>query len=213
MRARRAPLMAMLIALLPAHALAQAATTPVEAIRAAALAGLGLAPGQGEAVVDRQLRLAACTQPLVAAPRNARTAEVRCPDTPGWRLFVPVRAVAGVRAMAATPGAGGRADVATSPDTPGVLTRTVSLSSAGALADTALLQAHGVPADTAPTPSFTVRRGDPVVIVARLGASEVRMAGRAMGIPGPGGTVAVQNTSSQRVLRGRLVGEGLVEVR
>lgn len=185
----RARLAVVLIALLPAHALAQAATTPVEAIRAAALAGLGLAPGQGEAVVDRQLRLAACAQPLVGTPRNARTAEVRCPDTPGWRLFVPVRAVAGTRAIAGTPVAGGI-------PTP---------TGAG-------LQAQAPLADTAAVPAFTVRRGDPVVIVARLGTSEVRMAGRALGSPGPGGTVAVQNASSQRVLRGRLVGDGLVEV-
>lgn len=206
-------LLALGVALAPARASAQAATTPVDAIRAAALAGLGLAPGQGEAVVDRQLRLAVCTQPLIAAPRNARTAEVRCPDTPGWRLFVPVR-VAGVRAVAAAPGVSGGGNVAPAAhQASAVPTHTASTPSSGALTDTAPLQAHVVPVDTAPTPAFTVRRGDPVVILARLGASEVRMAGRAMGSPGPGGTVAVQNTSSQRVLRGRLVGEGLVEVR
>ena len=57
-----------------------------------------------------------------------------------------------------------------------------------------------------------LRRGDPVVLVARTGGVEVRMEGRALGSVQAGGRIAVENTASHRVLRGRVVGEGEVEI-
>lgn len=65
----------------------------------------------------------------------------------------------------------------------------------------------------APQPEFApLRRGDPVVIVARTQGIEVRMDGRALGPAQAGGRVAVENTASHRVLRGRVVADGVVEV-
>lgn len=57
-----------------------------------------------------------------------------------------------------------------------------------------------------------LRRGDPVVLVSRSGGVEVRMPGRALGPAQVGGQVAVQNSASNRVLRGRLAAEGVVEL-
>ena len=57
-----------------------------------------------------------------------------------------------------------------------------------------------------------LRRGDPVVLVSRTGGVEVRMPGRALGPAQTGGRIGVENVSSRRVLRGRLIAEGLVEL-
>jgi flagellar basal body P-ring formation protein FlgA len=57
-----------------------------------------------------------------------------------------------------------------------------------------------------------LRRGDPVVLVSRTGGVEVRMPGRALGPAQSGGRISVENVSSRRVLRGRLVAEGTVEL-
>lgn len=63
-------------------------------IRDAALAAVQAGPG-AEAVVASGLRLVACRQPLAATASSSVLAEVRCPDTPGWRLYVPIRAATG----------------------------------------------------------------------------------------------------------------------
>lgn len=78
---------------------ARDALQPLQPIRDAALTALG-ADASARAMVAPGLRLAACSQPLVAAASGAATAEVRCPDTPGWRLYVPVRPAAGAVARA-----------------------------------------------------------------------------------------------------------------
>jgi len=76
------------------------ALQPVQPIRDAALAAVQ-ADASSQALVAPGLRLAACSQPLVATANSPTVADVRCPDTPGWRLFVPVRPATGPR-MAAT---------------------------------------------------------------------------------------------------------------
>jgi flagella basal body P-ring formation protein FlgA len=57
-----------------------------------------------------------------------------------------------------------------------------------------------------------LERGDPVVLVSRIGGIEVRVAGRSLGRAEPGEAVSVENTQSRRIIRGRLVGNGIVEV-
>jgi flagella basal body P-ring formation protein FlgA len=57
-----------------------------------------------------------------------------------------------------------------------------------------------------------LKRGDPVVLVSRAGGIEVRVGGRALGAALPGAVVAVENLTSRRIVRGRVVGEGVVEV-
>ena len=86
------------LACAPDGARAQA-LQPVQAIREAALAAVQ-ADASSQAMVAPGLRLAACTQPLVAAANSPTVADVRCPDTPGWRLFVPVRPAPASRLMA-----------------------------------------------------------------------------------------------------------------
>lgn len=139
------------------------------AIQQAALTALQAGPGT-QAMVAPGLRLAACRQPLVAVPSTPTVADVRCPDAPGWRLFVPVR-----NAPAAGP------------------------------------SAAGAPADGG-APAVIVKRGDPVVLRARIGNSEIRMGGRALGQAMAGNVVNVENDSSHRIIRGRLNADGTVDV-
>ncbi|MFN7182927.1 MAG: flagella basal body P-ring formation protein FlgA [Thermomonas haemolytica] len=142
------------------------------AIQQAALTALQAGPG-AQAMVAPGLRLAACRQPLVAVPSTPTVADVRCPDTPGWRLFVPVRNAP--LAMAASPAAA------------------------------------GAPADGG-SPAVIVKRGDPVVLRARIGNSEIRMGGRALGQAMAGNILNVENDSSHRIIRGRLNADGTVDV-
>jgi flagella basal body P-ring formation protein FlgA len=53
--------------------------------------------------LDRRLRLAPCISPLALSWRTPRreTVVVECPDTGGWRLFVPVAASGAVAAAPA----------------------------------------------------------------------------------------------------------------
>lgn len=162
-------------------ALAQTGLQSLQAIRDAAIAALRSEPGS-QAMVAPGLRLAECTQPLVASPAGAATAEVRCADAPGWRLFVPVRRKPVARQQ---PGASALTAGGTTPVT--------------------------APAETA-APAVTVKRGDPVVLRASFGGTEVRMGGRALGPAVAGATVNVENESSHRIVRGRLAPDGTVEV-
>jgi flagella basal body P-ring formation protein FlgA len=194
--------------------------TPTSAIVQAAESALGGAGTHVQATVDPSLRMPACSRPLTGTALGPRMAEVRCPDAPGWRLTVPARVrremdvvvlTAPVRAgqpIDAAQLAVQRRDVATGTgvgmaDPSQVAGRTARRSlpagavvSAGDLADGA----------------GALKRGDPVVLVSRAGGIEVRVGGRAIGAALPGAVVAVENLTSRRIVRGRVVGEGVVEV-
>lgn len=156
---------------------------PVDSIRAAAIAALQ-ADASAQAMVAPGLRLAACTQALSATPSGAATAQVRCADTPGWRLYVPVRRKSAKKVPA--PAAG--------------------IPTAASTVAPALPVADPLP------PAVTVKRGDPVVLRAAMGGIEIRMGGRALGPAIAGATVNVENESSHRIVRGRLGPDGTVEV-
>lgn len=64
---------------------------PLAEIRSAAIAALGAGDDQAKATLDPALRLARCSQPLQAVASGSKMAQVRCADSPGWRLYVPVR--------------------------------------------------------------------------------------------------------------------------
>lgn len=162
-----------LLALLAASAAAQAqqATQPLEPIRQAALAALQ-ADGDAQAMIAPGLRLAPCGQALIAVPSGAAVAEVRCADTPGWRLYVPVRRTATATAQARTPDA----------------------------------------VEDSPESAVMVKRGDPVMLRAGIGGTEVRMGGKALGQARTGGILNVENDSSHRIVRGRLLADGSVQV-
>lgn len=170
------PLLAVVLILAATTAArAQASFQTVASIRAAAQA---VVAGDAGVVVDEALRMPACSQPLIAAVANARNVQVRCPDAPGWQLYVPVR-------TAATAPVGRRLPMAgTAPQA----------------------QAAASGAD------YAVQRGDPVVLVSRAGGIEVRMSGRALGPANAAGQVNVENAGSRRIIRGRLVAAGVVEV-
>jgi len=202
----------------PANAAGANAWHPPEAIRAAAIAAVG-APVDAEATLDRALRLPRCTQPLQASASGPRTALVRCPDPPGWRVYVPVQvhreADVVVLAAPASPGTPitaqqlivQRRDVASLPGTP--FRDPAALSGR---VPRRLLAAGSVPTESDFVAGATLRRGDPVVLVARAGGVEVRMQGRALGPAQAGGRITVENTASRRILRGQLGTDGTVEV-
>jgi flagella basal body P-ring formation protein FlgA len=154
--------------LLAATAVAGAqAVQPLQPIRDVALAALQ-ADASAQAMVAPGLRLPACHQPLTASASGPTVADVRCPDSPGWRLFVPLRLGAEAR----------------------------SPQAAEENRDLAVM----------------VKRGDPVVLRASIGGTEVRMGGRALGQARVGGILNVENDSSHRIIRGRLAADGSVEV-
>jgi len=192
---------------------------PLAEIRSAAIAALGAGDDQAKATLDPALRLARCSQPLQAVASGSKMAQVRCADSPGWRLYVPVRirreadvVVLTVAAASGVPIAAnqltvqrrevGQAAGATFSDPAALIGRIPSRSLAPGLVPTEADLALGAP----------LRRGDPVVLVSRIGGVEVRMQGRAMGAAQAGGVIVVENTASRRILRGRVVADGVVEV-
>ncbi len=192
---------------------------PLADIRGAAIAALGARADQAQVTLDPALRLARCSQPLQAVASGSQMAQVRCADTPGWRLYVPVRirreadvVVLTVAAASGVPIAAnqlavqrreiGQAAGATFSDPAALVGRIPSRALAPGLVPTEADLALGVP----------LRRGDPVVLVSRTGGVEVRMQGRALAPAQPGGVIAVENIASRRILRGRVVADGVVEV-
>lgn len=180
----------------------------VESIRAAALATLGEGES-GEANLDANLRLPACTQALQARVTANTTVEVACPQAGGWRLFVPVkvrreqqvlvlaRGVAAGETLAA-------ADISTVKRDTARLAGAVLLKPEAAVGRVArrALSAGSLLSATDLVAPRTVRRGDNVALVSRRGGVEVRMAGKALGDAGEGERVSVENLSSRRVVQG-----------
>lgn len=196
---------------------AEAVFSGAEHIRQVAVAATGADPAMVEARIDPRVRMAACRQPLVGAVMSARMVSVRCPDTPGWRLFVPVsvRRVSEVAVLAREVEAGQpiaaedmrierRESHAGQPlHDAGTMVGSVAqrrLPAGAALNDGDL--ASGPP----------LKRGDPVVLVSRFAGAEIRMEGRAMGAAAQDGVVAVENVATRKIIRGRWRGDGVVEV-
>lgn len=200
------------------HAGAREITPPAD-IAAAALSALGLQGTGSEARVDQALRLSACAAPLVAVATGPRTVQVACNDVPGWRVYVPVRVSRNAPVAVLTrPVAAGEsitpADVA-------IRERRIGGADPDALADPALVVGQTATRALAPGATLAqadlaegrlLQRGDPVVLVSRAGGIEVRMQGRSLGRAAPGEAVAVENTGSRRIVRGRWAGDGRVEV-
>ena len=199
-------------------AAAQGITPPAD-IAAAALSALGLQDTASEARVDQALRLAACGSPLAATATGPRTVQVACNDTPGWRIYVPVRvsrqaAVAVLTRPVAAGEAITAADVAVRQRGIGAADPESLLDPEQVIGQTATraLAPGAALAGTDVAEGRLLQRGDPVVLVSRAGGIEVRMQGRSLGRAAPGDTVAVENTGSRRIVRGRLVADGVVEV-
>ncbi|CAG4970268.1 flagellar basal body P-ring formation chaperone FlgA [Novilysobacter luteus] len=192
--------------------------TPPAAIRAAAIAAVGGTAANAEASVDPNLRMAACSSPLQAVPTSARVVHVRCPDQPGWQLYVPVQ-VRDVEQVLVVTGPVQAGETITADM---LAMRRRDMAGAGdGFADAAALVGQTANRSLAPGAAPTaddvvegpmLRRGDPVVLVSRAGGIEVRVAGRALGRAARGGAISVENLQSRRIVRGRVVGAGVVEV-
>lgn len=220
-RGRHHAVLGLLLALVGAAGPALATTMqPLDTIAEAAIGALGAGDAQSaEAVLAPTLRLARCSQPLQAVATGPTTAQVRCDDSPGWKLYVPVRVrreaeVVVLRAPAAS-------GVPITADQLVVQTRDIGDAAGATFTDPSALVgrvpsralAPGVvPTEHDLSLGTPLRRGDPVVLVSRTGGVEVRMPGRALGPAQAGGRIGVENVSSRRVLRGRLVAEGIVEL-
>jgi flagella basal body P-ring formation protein FlgA len=206
-----------------AGAAGAAGARPIQALAAiaeAAVDAVGAGDAQAaEAVLDPSLRLAHCMQPLKAVATGPTTAQVRCDDAPGWRLYVPVRIrrEADVVVMR-TPAATG---VPIAADQLVVQRRDIGAAAAATFVDPAdlvgrvpsrALAPGVVPTEADLALGAPLRRGDPVVLVSRTGGIEVRAPGRALGPAQAGGRIGVENVATRRVLRGRLVAEGIVEL-
>lgn len=211
----------LLLASLALMAHAADGVTPVADILKAAEAVLGGGTGaQVQARVDAAVRMPACAQPLQAVATGPRMAEVRCPDAGGWRLTVParVRREADVVVLTAPVRAGAMIDAAQL----AVQHRDIANGSGVGMSDPTQVAGHvarrAMPAGAVVTAgdladgAGALKRGDPVVIVSRAGGIEVRMGGRALGNAMSGAVVAVENLESKRIVRGRLVADGVVEV-
>lgn len=193
---------------------------PLEDIAAAAVAALGADDAaSAEAVLAPSLRMAQCSQPLQAVATGPTTAQVRCDDTPGWKLYVPVRVRREAEVVVLrTPAASG---VPITADQLVVQRRDIGAAAGATFADPSdlvgrvpsrALAPGVVPTEHDLSLGAPLRRGDPVVLVSRTGGVEVRVPGRALGPAQAGGRIGVENASSRRVLRGRLVAEGVVEL-
>ncbi len=203
----------------PPRSPGMAAVQSVEAIRAAAVAAaLGDAPGdaEGRASVDDHLRLPACAEPLRAVRSGAGVVEVGCASA-GWR-YVPVRVQRWrpVLVLVRTVAAGERLTAEA------VTVETRDIERVGdALADPAAIEGR-VARRTLPAGSplaardlmnaHTVRRGDIVALIARIGSIEVRASGKALADAGQDDRLSVRNLSSNRVVQGRVNASGEVEV-
>ncbi len=175
--------------------------------------------------LDPRLRLSRCQDPLdlalpAASPRaGSLTVSVRCAGDRPWSIFVPAR----VRSF-------GPVVVLSRPVSPGaplttadvkVEERDLTAAPAGHFDDPAALVGRTLKRSVAPgqpltasvvASSLRVRRGERVVLVARLAGVDVRMQGEALRDAAVGETVTVRNLSSQRVVEGRVGSDGSVEV-
>lgn len=191
----------------------------VDDIAEHAVAALASNGQRSEAAVEPGLRLPRCTQTLDAVPISASVVEVGCASA-GWRIFVPVRSqrvqqvyvlrrpLSAGEVISADAVALESRDVSRLPG--GVLTEQDSLI--GRSARRSLMAGSVLLAQDALSPRL-VKRGDAVVLVSRLGSIEVRAAGKALAAAGVDESLNVENSSSRRVVQGRLLASGEVLVR
>lgn len=209
--------LAALLVLWPCLAVAEGQTGAAQ-VRSAVVEALGGRVAPADVRIDSRLRLAACSIPLQVVGNGGRSVEVRCGDHPGWKVYVPVDLSHELEVVVLTRPA--RAGVPLAKEQLALELRDVSrLSGAGfTRVDEVVGQVptRGLPPGSVVLAgdvagSVLLRRGDPVTLVSRHGGIEVRAQGRALGQATVGGTVSVENLSSRRIIKGRLVSEGVVE--
>ncbi len=175
--------------------------------------------------LDPRLRLAACQSPLELKHDDAErrggnlTVHTRCPGPTPWSLYVPSE-VAVYRQIAVASRSLGRGHQLAAGDITLAVRNTGQLrqgfvtqpEAALGMALRRPLQA-GDPVRLSQLEAPTVvRRGDQVRLKARTGTITVDTKGTALSDGRVGEQVRVRNDSSERVVRGRVIGPGAVEV-
>jgi flagella basal body P-ring formation protein FlgA len=175
--------------------------------------------------IDPRLRLTQCAVPLTANPgpgmanRVRLIVEVRCAAPNAWHLYVPVRIVGVQHALRST-----RA-LLTGQVLRDADIETIDLDIAdlppGALDGLALAVGQTVARPLAPGSILSnrdlmaapaVQKGQTVILLARNGAMDIKMAGRALGDALINQRVRASNISSGRVVDGVATSRGVVEV-
>jgi flagella basal body P-ring formation protein FlgA len=201
-------------------------------IRAAAEAAAKAEAGKTDGSVsvsaealDSRLMLPACDQQLTASVPPAGqqtgriTAEVRCPGTRSWRLYVPVQVIVSRDILvAAVPLERGKVLAASDVvlahrqvvAVPGGYLTTVEAAVGQVIR-------RSVPAGTVLGPAMLdsavlIKRGQAVTIEARSGPIVVQMAGVAKGNGALGQVISVANTNSDKVVQGIVRNEKAVEI-
>jgi flagella basal body P-ring formation protein FlgA len=185
-------------------------------------AGASLVEPEFEVTVPSPRAAPACRQPLTIEPLDTRAVArmrfaVQCPDSGGWRYEYVVRArVTAMVAVTAAPVAAGqqlaeedlvleRRDVSAIGDSIG------ALEMAGGQASRRSLRAGAVLRQGQLGAPVLVRRGQPVVMVARHEQVEVSTAGEALDSGARDAVVRVRNSANGKVVRMRVTGAGTVE--
>ncbi|WP_347329500.1 flagellar basal body P-ring formation chaperone FlgA [Marinimicrobium locisalis] len=175
--------------------------------------------------LDPRLRLAACPSPLELSHKDAErrggnlTVHTRCPGPTPWALYVPAE-VAVYRQIAVTSRSLGRGHRLNAGDVTLAVRNTGQLRQGFVTQPDAIigmevrrpLQA-GDPLRLSQLEAATVvRRGDQVRLKAKTGSITVDTKGTALSDGRVGDQVRVRNDRSERVIRGRVIGPGTVEV-
>jgi flagella basal body P-ring formation protein FlgA len=175
--------------------------------------------------LDPRLRLHPCASPLAMEvtgenPKSGSvTVRVRCPGPRPWSLFVPARqSLLGTVVVLARPVQPGTplqaSDLRLEQREVGSLGGGFFSAPDGVLGRTLRRPvAAGQPLVASALAAVSrVRRGDRVVLVARLAGVEVRMQGEALRDGSVGESIPVRNLSSERLVEGRVTADGSVEV-
>lgn len=175
--------------------------------------------------LDERVRLPACAAPPNAtrsgqAGNVARwTVALSCAGPQAWTLYVPVRvsqqhsvlvAARNLPAGSALVSADLRSERRdTAALAQGYLDEQTPVAG---LVLSRPLAAGAVLTPSALTKAAVIRRGEAVTLVGRSGSFEIRAQGKAMADAAPGDRLAVENTSSRRLVQGRVLADGSVEV-
>nr|WP_278897246.1 flagellar basal body P-ring formation chaperone FlgA [Pseudomonas oryzihabitans] len=175
--------------------------------------------------LDSRLRLAACDKPLTLSQQGNPTpvgrinVKVRCEGASPWTVFVPAQ-VKLYRPVVVTLQPLLRGAMLDSQNV-ALVERDVGTLTQGYL--TSLEQVIGtqlkrqVVSEQVLAPSFIeqaelIRKGEQVVINARSASFSIRMQGEALSAGAKDEEIRVRNLSSNRVIHGRVVDQGQVEV-
>ncbi len=174
--------------------------------------------------LDNRLRLSACSQALdTFAPHGRKntsriTVGVRCNDTDGWTLYVPVT-LSLMKEIVVANRELPRGTILTSDDIK-IEKRDVARLHRGYIEQSR--QAVGkklkrtLHAEAILTPGqlviqHAVKKGNQVVIVAQIGSLQVRMNGKALANGAVGERIKVENNSSNRQIEATVIATGVVK--